>query len=219
MPPSSFRRIDLNSTSNLSHITSEILNNAESHLHTQLESDGLSGKKEEEVCKKVLSYWIKELTEERLKSNVTVNGSSYKSALKRGKTGQVENLDLQLQSKVGNLSQTIDLLMEDAVINRKELPLRKAEALKARMEVLDDLREKIANARKSVQENGWGIDKDQYQAPSLPFQGSTDQEEQVQRALPTALAQAEILAQNVPRQIKANEEQRELVEQLRSMPP
>lgn len=90
MPPTPFRRIDLSSPSNLDYITSVLHNSAESRLPSQLEEDGLKGKQEEAVCRKVLEKW-KATTTSKLKDNVTVNGVSWKHATKKGRDGEQLN--------------------------------------------------------------------------------------------------------------------------------
>lgn len=83
MPPSTFPRIDINTPSNLDEVTSSLLTAAESHLPLALERDGLSGKHEEAVCRRVLEQW-KDGAASRIRENVTVNGVSWKTATKRG---------------------------------------------------------------------------------------------------------------------------------------
>ena len=87
MPPTTFRRIDLSSPANLEQITSVLHTPAESRVPSQLEEDGLKGKQEEAVCRKVLDKW-KVTTTGKLKDNVTVNGVSWKHATRKGRDGE-----------------------------------------------------------------------------------------------------------------------------------
>lgn len=134
------------------------------------------------------------------------------------------------------------MLMEEAVTYRRELPLRKADALRARMEVLEDCRDRLAKTRQKELESKAAARGSASTLPALPFAGH---EAHLQRALSTAIAQADSLAevserrtrhamsariisltrlglpclQTMPRQIEMIRQQHELVLQLRSMPP
>ena len=79
------------------------------------------------------------------------------------------------------------MLMEDSVTYRRELPLRKAEALRARMEVLEDVRERLHKNRSAMQESEWG--QEDASPPPLPFQEIQGGQEQVRWALGNAVAQ------------------------------
>lgn len=77
--PSSFSRLDLPSPSALDHLFSKtLLSHASDLLSNQLDSDGLKGQTEEEVCKKVLEQWLNG-GKERLVGNVTIQGLGWKS--------------------------------------------------------------------------------------------------------------------------------------------
>lgn len=213
------RRPDIHSPSKLDRIASSLLSASESHITTGLEEDGLSGKREEAVCKKAIEKWTTPAAS-RLKDNVTFNGVSWKSATKKGKRDStchrvlamyisllrkltsfvsrtrpdLEKLDTQLQTKVSNLSQTIDILMEEAVTNRKEAPLRHAEALRARMEALEYVRERMAKQWISIEENGWDQESlDEDEVRRILLQGQDEQ--QMRRVFETAVGQAELLAE------------------------
>lgn len=72
--PASFTRLDLPSSTHLSHSLSTILSHAQSLLHAQLERDGLSGSQEEEVCRKLLQAWLDEGERRLVEGNVTFDG-------------------------------------------------------------------------------------------------------------------------------------------------
>jgi hypothetical protein len=72
--PASFTRLDLPSSTHLSHSLNTILSHAQSLLHAQLEKDGLSGSQEEEVCRKLLQAWLDEGERRLVEGNVTFDG-------------------------------------------------------------------------------------------------------------------------------------------------
>lgn len=99
-------------------------------------------------------------------------------------------LDGQLANRLSNLSQTVDELTEDAVLQRRELPLRRAEAIKAREEVLDSLREKEDEQRLRIRKAGWSKDRE-----GPPPQLTIERQDEVRKSLSAALAQADSLAE------------------------
>lgn len=141
-------------------------------------------------------------------------------------------LDPSLQTRIQNLSRTIDELTEDATTHRRDLPLRRAEAQRARDEVVDDLRVKEEEERARLRKKGWAeadASGAGHGAAGAGGAGGTgaggvkldlgDEEDRVGRTLATALAQVEMLSKDMPEQVDAAQNQRELVLQLRGMPP
>ncbi|CAO1612523.1 unnamed protein product [Jaminaea pallidilutea] len=209
--PASFPRIDLPSAQALDDVLAAVLAHSHTLLSQQLEADGLTGEQEEAVCRRVLDQWIQD-AKARLKSNVSVQGVAWKEW--EGKSQALAPLDAQLANRLSNLSQTVDELTEDAVLQRRELPLRRAEAIKAREEVLDSLREKEDEQRLRIRKAGWSKDRE-----GPPPQLTIERQDEVRKSLSAALAQADSLAENLPAQVEALREQHDLVTQLRSMPP
>lgn len=99
-------------------------------------------------------------------------------------------LDTQLSTRLSNLSRTVDELTEDVVISRRELPTRRAEALRARDEVVDALREKEQEERERVRKGGFADEEGN-------GMGGVEMErkEEVAKVLQTALRQADELAE------------------------
>ncbi|CAO1622336.1 unnamed protein product [Parajaminaea phylloscopi] len=207
--PTSFSRLDLPSPEALDHVLKTVLDHATSLLRQQLELDGLSGEQEEQVCQRVLEAWMQD-AKQRLSHNLSIEGVGWREW--EASSQAIAPLDTQLANRLANLSRTVDELSEEIVLQRRDLPQRHAEALKAREEVLESFQDQLQRQRKDVLEHGWGG----HQAPpEIPVA----RQDEVAKTLSSVLSQADSLAEILPTQLSAAEEQYELVTQLRSMPP
>ncbi|PWN25446.1 hypothetical protein BDZ90DRAFT_234263 [Jaminaea rosea] len=211
--PASFPRLDLPTPSSLSHVLTTLLSHSSSSLlPQQLERDGLTGEEEEAVCRRVLAQWVEQAGERLKRGNLSVEGVSWREW--EEKEQALAPLDHQLLTRLTNLTRTVDELTESAVLSRRELPTRRAEALRAREEVVDSLREREDEGRQRQRKAGFqDAEEDKGMVVDL------ERREEVGQTLQRSLEQADLLAESLPSQVAAVREQHDLVVQLRSMPP
>lgn len=101
-------------------------------------------------------------------------------------------LDHQLLTRLTNLTRTVDELTESAVLSRRELPTRRAEALRAREEVVDSLREREDEGRQRQRKAGFGREQDEEEDKGMVV--DLERREEVGKTLQRSLEQADLLA-------------------------